>query len=108
MPGYQELTKVPTLNSNSKSDMTILAAESSLTSCLRMGNQILKARLGDESGIIVVTGSLHIVSSVLSFVRGWCTFLAVSFGFLNQHQSWLPPLREYFGILAVPMLYGCI
>lgn len=68
MPDYQELVKDPTLRSNRKFDMTVLAAESSLTTCLRVGNQILKARLGDGSGMIVVVGSLHIVSSVLSFV----------------------------------------
>ena len=54
-------------NSNHK---TILAAESSLPVSLRLGNQILRARAGDQTGIILITGSLHIVSTVLSSLHG--------------------------------------
>jgi len=45
---------------------TILAAESSLTVSLKVANQILREGTGIQSGIIVVTGSLHIVSLVLA------------------------------------------
>jgi len=45
---------------------TILSAESSLMASLKATNQILRERAGDQSGIIVVTGSLHIVSMVLA------------------------------------------
>lgn len=48
---------------------TILATESSLKISMRVGNQILRARMGDQPGIIVVTGSLHIVSSVLRSIQ---------------------------------------
>ncbi|XP_058182695.1 dihydrofolate synthetase isoform X1 [Rhododendron vialii] len=48
---------------------TILATERSLMTSMRVGNQILQARMGDQPGIIVVTGSLHIVSSVLRFIQ---------------------------------------
>ncbi|KAI8540455.1 hypothetical protein RHMOL_Rhmol09G0265000 [Rhododendron molle] len=48
---------------------TILATESSLKISMRVGNQILRARMGDQPGIIVVTGSLHIVSSVLRSIK---------------------------------------
>ena len=45
---------------------TILDAESSLMASLKATNQILRERAGNQSGIIVVTGSLHIVSMVLA------------------------------------------
>ena len=45
---------------------TILGAESSLMASLKATNQILRERAGNQSGIIVVTGSLHIVSMVLA------------------------------------------
>ncbi|PON96875.1 Folylpolyglutamate synthetase [Trema orientale] len=45
---------------------TFLAAEASLLSSVKFANQILRGRMGNELGIIVVTGSLHIVSSVLA------------------------------------------
>ncbi|KAL8142478.1 hypothetical protein V2J09_015510 [Rumex salicifolius] len=49
MPEYQELVNNPTLKLNTKLDKTVLTAESSLTTCLKMGDQILKARHWDES-----------------------------------------------------------
>uniref|UniRef100_A0A7C9EKK8 Dihydrofolate synthase n=1 Tax=Opuntia streptacantha TaxID=393608 RepID=A0A7C9EKK8_OPUST len=55
----------PSLNSNK----LILTADSSIPNCLKAAHRILKARTGEQSGIIVVTGSLHIVSSVLDSVR---------------------------------------
>lgn len=45
---------------------TILASESSLPVSMRVVDQILRARTRDQSRIIVVTGSLHIVSAVLA------------------------------------------
>lgn len=49
---------------------TILATESSLKGCLRTANNILIRRRGDEMGVIVITGSLHIVSSLLASLSG--------------------------------------
>lgn len=57
------------IHSVGNSDKMILAVESSLTNCLRASNRTLKARTGDQSGVIVVTGSLHIVSSVLASIH---------------------------------------
>ncbi|CAH2068865.1 unnamed protein product [Thlaspi arvense] len=48
----------------------VILTQSSLEASMRLGNQILKAKAQDESGIIVATGSLHIVSSVLGMIRG--------------------------------------
>lgn len=47
----------------------VLLGERSLTDSLRIGNQILRNKEGSQSGIIVVTGSLHIVSSVLGSLQ---------------------------------------
>lgn len=47
----------------------ILTAESSFMASMRVGHQILQARTGDQLGIIVVTGSLHVVSSVLGSIQ---------------------------------------
>ncbi|PSS32343.1 Dihydrofolate synthetase [Actinidia chinensis var. chinensis] len=47
----------------------ILITESSLMNSMQIGNQILRARTRNQSGIIVVTGSLHIVSSVLHLIQ---------------------------------------
>lgn len=54
----------PSLNSSK----LILTADSSIPNCLKAAHRILKARTGEQSGMIVVTGSLHIVSSVLDSV----------------------------------------
>ncbi|CAM8972129.1 unnamed protein product [Rhodiola kirilowii] len=48
---------------------TILSIESSLLNAMRSGRDLFRAKGKHGKGIIVVTGSLHIVSSVLSFVR---------------------------------------
>lgn len=48
---------------------TLLFTDSSLLATMKAGNQILKATKKDQSGIIIVTGSLHIVSSVLSSLQ---------------------------------------
>ncbi|KAL9666845.1 hypothetical protein QQ045_001189 [Rhodiola kirilowii] len=48
---------------------TILSIESSLLNAMRSGHDLFRAKGKHGKGIIVVTGSLHIVSSVLSFVR---------------------------------------
>ncbi|XP_072053664.1 dihydrofolate synthetase isoform X2 [Arachis hypogaea] len=47
----------------------ILATESSLKGSLRTANKILASK-GDQKGIIVITGSLHIISSVLTSLAG--------------------------------------
>lgn len=71
MEEYQKLFENQSFCSAGESKhKTILAAENSLPVSLRVGNQILRARARDQTGIIVITGSLHIVSTVLSFLHG--------------------------------------
>lgn len=69
MAEYGELLKKQSVSSESSNlcdrNNTILVTESSLKGCLRIANKILNTR-GDEKGVIVFTGSLHIVSSVLA------------------------------------------
>lgn len=67
MTEFRELLKQQLVSSESNMGdrKTILATESSLKGCLRIANEILNRR-GDEKGVIVITGSLHIVSSVLA------------------------------------------
>ncbi|KAL5071159.1 hypothetical protein RYX36_022046 [Vicia faba] len=67
MTEYRELLEEQPVNSDSNlSDgKTILATESSLKDCLRVASEILNRRR-DEKSVIVITGSLHIVSSVLA------------------------------------------
>ncbi|XP_019243918.1 PREDICTED: dihydrofolate synthetase [Nicotiana attenuata] len=48
---------------------SILLAEGSLLACMRTGFKILSERTGVQSGIIVVTGSLHIVSAILDYLH---------------------------------------
>lgn len=48
---------------------SILLAEGSLLACMRTGFKILNERTGEQSGIIVVTGSLHIVSAILDYLH---------------------------------------
>lgn len=48
---------------------SILLAEGSLLACIRAGFKILNERTGEQPGIIVVTGSLHIVSAVLGYLH---------------------------------------
>ncbi|KAL6503892.1 hypothetical protein OROGR_025815 [Orobanche gracilis] len=48
----------------------ILFIESSLMGSLRFGNEILAAKCRNQHGMIVVTGSLHIVSAVLGLLEG--------------------------------------
>ncbi|XP_074281782.1 dihydrofolate synthetase-like isoform X4 [Silene latifolia] len=55
--------------STATSGEMILATGSPVLSCLRAGHKILQARTGKKPGIIVVTGSLHIISSVLSSIN---------------------------------------
>ncbi|XP_027334194.1 dihydrofolate synthetase [Abrus precatorius] len=66
MAEYRELLKEEPVGSD---DKTILATESSLMCCLRTANKIL-IRRGHEKSVIVITGSLHIVSSVLASLAG--------------------------------------
>ncbi|KAL6581456.1 hypothetical protein OROMI_007379 [Orobanche minor] len=48
----------------------VLFVESSLMGSLRFGNEILAAKCRNHHGMIVVTGSLHIVSAVLGLLEG--------------------------------------
>ncbi|XP_010671519.1 dihydrofolate synthetase isoform X2 [Beta vulgaris subsp. vulgaris] len=57
------------VHSIGKSNKMTITAESSITNCLKAGNRILKARVGEQPGIVVVTGSLHIVSSMLATIQ---------------------------------------
>ena len=53
--------------SNLVDGRTILATEGSLKASLRTADKILRRRTREEdTGLIVITGSLHIVSSVLA------------------------------------------
>lgn len=71
MEEYQKLFENQSFCSAGESKhKTILAAENSLLVSLRVGNQILRARTRDQTSIIVITGSLHIVSTVLSSLLG--------------------------------------
>ncbi|KAK7301167.1 hypothetical protein RJT34_12028 [Clitoria ternatea] len=67
MVEYRELLKEePVGSQNNLGDgKTILAIETSLNGCLGTAKKILSGR-GDEKCLIVITGSLHIVSSVLA------------------------------------------
>ncbi|KAL0452436.1 UNVERIFIED_CONTAM: Dihydrofolate synthetase [Sesamum latifolium] len=49
---------------------SILFTEGSLMDSIRLGNEIRGAKSGSQRGIIVVTGSLHIVSAVLGSLEG--------------------------------------
>ncbi|RDX58328.1 Dihydrofolate synthetase, partial [Mucuna pruriens] len=67
MTEYSELLKEQPVGSenNFGDGKTILAIEPSLMGCLRTAQKILTRR-GDEKGVIVFTGSLHIAASVLA------------------------------------------
>lgn len=56
--------------SEEKEREILVIAEPSLVASMRLANEHLRAKLGDQSGIIVITGSLHIASSVLHMIRG--------------------------------------
>ncbi|KAL0403212.1 UNVERIFIED_CONTAM: Dihydrofolate synthetase [Sesamum radiatum] len=49
---------------------SIFFTEGSLMDSIRLGHEILGAKSGTQRGIIVVTGSLHIVSAVLGSLEG--------------------------------------
>ncbi|KAJ7959287.1 Folylpolyglutamate synthase [Quillaja saponaria] len=67
MTEYKELFKDQvSCSSSNLAHRTILATEASLMLSLKNVNQILRSRVGNKMGIIVVTGSLHIVSAVLN------------------------------------------
>ncbi|TXG71125.1 hypothetical protein EZV62_006060 [Acer yangbiense] len=67
MSEYRELLEDQSINSTMVSEhRTVLAAEDSLAVSMKFANQILKRRARNQSGILVVTGSLHIISSVLA------------------------------------------
>lgn len=71
MAKYQELDKDQSGCSLSiLENKTILAVEASFLSSMKVVDQILRGRTGNGIGIIVVTGSLHIVSSVLATIHG--------------------------------------
>ncbi|KAI9161448.1 hypothetical protein LWI28_017580 [Acer negundo] len=66
MAEYRKLLEDQSIDSMMASEhRTVLAAEDSLAVSMKFANQILKRRARNQSGILVVTGSLHIVSSVL-------------------------------------------
>ncbi|XP_062120239.1 dihydrofolate synthetase isoform X2 [Humulus lupulus] len=48
----------------------VLVSEPSYLSSMKIANQILRGRTENGSGVVVVTGSLHIVSSVLATLHG--------------------------------------
>ncbi|MBA0657314.1 hypothetical protein Goklo_009608 [Gossypium klotzschianum] len=67
MTRYRELFEDNFISSTRDSKHeTIVAAQNSLSDSLRFANEILRERTRNELGILVVTGSLHIVSLVLA------------------------------------------
>ncbi|KDP22174.1 hypothetical protein JCGZ_26005 [Jatropha curcas] len=71
MTEYQELcTKQLVYSAREMEGRVLLVAEKSLEVSLRDANEFLKGKTGNESRALVVTGSLHIVSSVLARLRG--------------------------------------
>lgn len=67
MMEYQDLLKAQSNGCEGiLENKTILAAEASVLSSMMIANQILSHNMEKGSGIIIVTGSLHIVSSVLA------------------------------------------
>ncbi|KAF3432873.1 hypothetical protein FNV43_RR23975 [Rhamnella rubrinervis] len=71
MSEYQELDKDQLGSSISiLENKTILAVEASFLRSMKVADRILRGRTGNGLGIIVVTGSLHIVSLVLATLHG--------------------------------------
>ncbi|XP_024022335.1 dihydrofolate synthetase [Morus notabilis] len=67
MAEYQDLLDAQFDGSTSVlKNKNILTAEASVLSSMKIADQILRRKADNGSGIIIVTGSLHIVSSVLS------------------------------------------
>ncbi|KAL3650541.1 hypothetical protein CASFOL_006944 [Castilleja foliolosa] len=64
---YEYIKDQQTLSAGKK---PVLFAERSLMGSLTFGNEILAAKSGNQHGIIVVTGSLHIVSAALRLLEG--------------------------------------
>lgn len=77
MAEYRELVNDETVSCvrDLHDGKTILASEACLKSCLKTTDRILRRVIGAERGIIVITGSLHIVSSVLGNLVGWQLFM---------------------------------
>lgn len=64
MAEYKELLEDGAIYSPKTSEKrTVIVAEKSLAVCMKVANQILLRKSG---GILVITGSLHIVSAVIS------------------------------------------
>ncbi|KAJ4950826.1 hypothetical protein NE237_027658 [Protea cynaroides] len=60
----------------------VLAAVNSVEDAMKAANRILRMRAGDQSGVIIVTGSLHVVSSILSYLHRNLLFLRAPLAFL--------------------------
>lgn len=66
MSEHQDLSVDQLICLSKLGNKPILAAEASFQASLNAANQILRGRTGDRLGIVVITGSLHIVSLVLA------------------------------------------
>lgn len=66
MSEHQDLSVDQLICLSKLGNKPILAAEASFQASLNTANQILRGRTGDRLGIVVITGSLHIVSLVLA------------------------------------------
>lgn len=65
-----ELTKDQYFQSAQKMrSQPILFAEGPLRASMKFGNEVLRAKSGDQNGVFVFTGSLHIVSAVLGSLQ---------------------------------------
>ncbi|KAJ0101556.1 hypothetical protein Patl1_05233 [Pistacia atlantica] len=64
---YQDLLQDPsTYSPRASENSTLIAGEYSLAVSMKVANQILRTKSDNQTGILVITGSLHIVSSVLA------------------------------------------
>nr|XP_043631509.1 dihydrofolate synthetase-like [Erigeron canadensis]XP_043631510.1 dihydrofolate synthetase-like [Erigeron canadensis] len=67
---YSELLKNRSVRSAEKvNDGILLSTSSSLMKSMRIGDEILRSKDSGEPGLIVVTGSLHVVSSVICSIK---------------------------------------
>ncbi|XP_009368683.2 dihydrofolate synthetase [Pyrus x bretschneideri] len=70
MPEHQNSTMDQLLCISRSGNRPILSTEGSFQASLKIANQIIKGRTGDRLRIVVITGSLHIVSLVLATLHG--------------------------------------
>ncbi|XP_031094123.1 dihydrofolate synthetase [Ipomoea triloba] len=65
----KQFTDQSILSAKAVEPRAILFSQGSLMASMRVGSQILNERKGNQFGVLLVTGSLHIVSAVLQSLR---------------------------------------